>query len=192
VPTPTGTLPPPVDPPLIVVKVNDQGTTATSDDEIVGGATFEFREDDGDGTYEPAADDAPVLASVDATHGFAVFEPPGPGDYWVTEATPPAGLDSAPPQLVTYEVPPAPQNCGVLRGRTTCRADDDATGGYVIVAVLDSPVGGVAAAPTLPRTDTVNEAGGRPAGGLWFVLVGLLSLSGALLHATRRRAARRH
>jgi hypothetical protein len=166
--------------------VNDQGTSPISDDRIVGGATFEFREDDGDGVYEPSADDAPVLASVEATHGFAVFLPPGPGDYWVTEASAPPGLDAAPPELVTYDPPATPQNCGVLRGRTTCRADDDATGGYVVLAVFDSPLGGVA--PTLPRTDigvTVDEP---PLTGVGLVIFGLLSLSGALLlHASSRR-----
>ncbi len=64
---------PPIDPPIIVPKVNDQGTPETSDDRIVPGAVFEFRRDDGDGTYEPVGDDSPVLAQVDATNGFAVL-----------------------------------------------------------------------------------------------------------------------
>ena len=88
---------PPIDPPIIVPKVNDQGTPETSDDRIVPGATFEFRRDDGDGIYEPVGDDAPVLAEIDATNGFAVFTPAEPGDYWVTESTPPPGLESRRP-----------------------------------------------------------------------------------------------
>ena len=195
VPTPTGTPEPPVDPPLIIAKVNDQGTPQLSDDRIVGGARFEVRQDDGDGTYEPAADDAPVLADLEATHGFAVFTPPGSGDYWVTEAEAPPGLEIAPPQLVTYTIPAAPRNCGIQLGRTTCVPDEDQSGGYVILAVMDSPIGGIAPAtadPTLPRTDTGSAIADRGNGGLWLVIVGLLSMSaGLLLHTSRRRSPAR-
>ena len=45
---PSGSAEPPVDPPLIVIKVADQGTSSTDDDEVVGGARFELRLDDGD------------------------------------------------------------------------------------------------------------------------------------------------
>ena len=58
--------------------MNDQGTPTVKDDEVVGGAVFEFRSDDGDGQYEPTGDDGPVLATVEATHGFAVFAPSEP------------------------------------------------------------------------------------------------------------------
>ena len=74
-------------------KVDDQGTKTTSDDRIVRGATFQFLADDGDGRYEPDGDDAPVLATIEAPKGFAVYTPSGPGDYWVVEAAPPEGLD---------------------------------------------------------------------------------------------------
>jgi hypothetical protein len=194
VPTPTGTPAPPIDPPLIIAKVNDQGTPQLSDDRIVGGARFEIREDDGDGAYEPAADDAPVLADLEATHGFAVFDPPGAGDYWVTEADAPPGLEIAPPQLVTYAPPPAPRNCGILRGRTICEPDEDASGGYVIVVVMDSPFGVAPATadPTLPRTDTGSAIEDRGNWGLGLVIAGLMSMSaGLLLHTSRRRSAAR-
>ena len=101
---------------------------------ITGGATFEFRLDNGNGIYEPDTADAPLLATIEATSGFAVWTPPGPGDYWVTESIPPPGLDFAPPILVTYVVPPQPQNCQVLRGVEACSPDDDASGGYTLAA----------------------------------------------------------
>ena len=137
--------------------MNDQGTPDTSDDRIVPGAVFEFRRDDGDGIYEPVGDDAPVLAEVDATYGFAVFTPSGPGDYWVTETTAPAGLDTADPILVHYTA--SPENCALSDSVLRCVPDDDQSGGFLIVVVVDSPIGGVGPEDTAPPTDTVP---GRP------------------------------
>jgi len=162
--------------------VNDQGTADTGDDQLQGGATFEFRLDDGDAVYEPDTDDAPVLATVEATNGFAEFLPPGPGSYWVTESSAPDGLDVAPPKLVLYEA--SGQNCSVLRSGAVCEPDDDASGGFVLVAMTDSPTNTVVPATgTLPPTDSLVPAGrpGTPRG-LPVLLVLLVALSaGALL-----------
>jgi len=139
---------------MIVVKVNDQGTPDASDDRIVPGARFEFRRDDGDGTYEPSGDDAPVLAEISATYGFAVFVPTETGDYWVTESSAPPGLDTSDPILVHYTA--SSENCSLANRVLRCASDDDQSGGFLIVAVTDSPTGG--AGPdevTAPPTDTV-------------------------------------
>ena len=54
--SPSGSvLPETGEPPIIVTKVDDQGTKNRDDDQIVGGAKFEIRLDDGDGVYEPGA-----------------------------------------------------------------------------------------------------------------------------------------
>ena len=169
--------------------MNDQGTAAVEDDALVGGATFEFRKDDGDGAYEPSTDDAPLLATIDAPDGFAVFTPPGPGAYWVTEVSAPAGLGTAPPELVTYTG--GPDNCTVIRGRSDCVPDDDGSGGFVIVSVVDSPSGGVGpdtGQPTLPPSDTAS-VGARdvPSDGWIAVLAGLIAFVAVLRRPTDRR-----
>ena len=184
--TPVPTAGPAGDPPLIAVKVNDQGTSTIEDDRITGGAVFELRSDDGDGRYEPSGDDAPVIDTVAASHGFAVFLPPGPGAYWVTESTPPSGLDVAPPQLVTYTTDIV--NCGILGVRRTCVPDDDGIGGFTVVAVLDSPTGGsLPAGATVPATDTARAFERSPDGFAWIAaLVTLLALGVGGLSIARR------
>ena len=137
-----------------MAKVNDQGTPDTSDDRIVPGAMFEFRLDDGDGTYEPAGDDAPVLAEISATFGFAVFTPTETGDYWVTESSAPSGLDTADPILVHYTA--SSENCSLASRVLRCELDDDQSGGFLVVVVADSPTGGVGPEVTAPPTDTVT------------------------------------
>jgi hypothetical protein len=188
---PTATSAPAGDPPLIAVKVNDQGTPTRDDDQITGGAVFELRADDGDGVYEPSGDDAPVIDTVSAPRGFAVFLPPAPGDYWITESSPPDGLDVAPPQLVTYTTDI--ENCGVLGDQRTCRPDDDGIGGFTVVAVMDSPTGGsLPADATTPPTDTaaaVDQPADR-SGGL-IVGLSLLALGVAVVSFARGRI-RRH
>ena len=177
-----------MDPPIIVAKVNDQGTPDPSDDSIVPGATFEFRRDDGDGTYEPTDDDAPVLAEIDATNGFAVFTPSETGDYWVTESTAPPGLDSADPILVHYTA--SPENCGLTRDVLQCEPDDDQSGGFLIVVVVNSPIGGVGPDDvTPPPTDTVTGDVSRPVdivpAALLILLVATLALVGARYRQSR-------
>ncbi len=77
----------------MIVKVNDAGTPEFTDDSLLSGATFELRLDDGDGTYEPVADDAPVIASSVSEFGFAAFPSQAVfGNYWISEAAAPAGL----------------------------------------------------------------------------------------------------
>jgi len=173
------------------VKVNDQGTSDTSDDRVVGGSTFEFRLDDGDGTYEPDGADAPVLATVSAPHGFAVFNPPAPGSYWVIESIAPAGLDVAPPQLVTWGVPATPQNCVVLRSGGTCIADEDGSGGFEMVVVTDSPTGEVLASQqALPATDAgpgVETAGSATGSATWMSVIVIATAVGLLAMTIGRR-----
>ena len=172
------------------MKVNDQGTATVEDDRITAGATFELRADDGDGHYEPSGDDAPVIATDLAPRGFAVFHPPGPGDYWITESDPPAGLDIAPPQLVTYTTDV--EACGVLGEQRRCVPDDDGIGGFTVVAVMDSPTGGsLPAGATAPPTDTAVQVDPRSDDtGALLILSTLLTLSVGLLYETRRRIGR--
>jgi hypothetical protein len=187
---PTATSAPAGDPPLIAVKVNDQGTPSRDDDRITGGAVFELRADDGDGRYEPTGDDAPVIDTVTAPRGFAVFVPPAPGDYWITESTPPDGLDVAPPQLVTYTT--NVENCGVLGTQRTCRPDDDGIGGFTVVAVMDSPTGGsLPADATTPPTDT-STSWDRPADRSDGLALGLslVALGAGVVVIARRRIRR--
>ena len=167
------------------------GTADPSDDRIVGGSVFEFRQDDGDGIYEPDTDDAPVLATVPAPHGFAKFSPPGPGDFWVTESVAPPRLDTAPPKLVTYAS--SPDNCTVLRTRAVCSPDDDASGGFVVVAVFDSPTQGVLPTTgTPPATSTAADVPTAAASSVWLLVVAFIAATGAgLSFLTWRRRTRR-
>ena len=176
-----------MDPPIIVPKVNDQGTPDTSDDRIVPGAVFEFRLDDGDGTYEPAGDDAPVLAEVDAGNGFAVFTPSETGDYWVTESTAPPGLEIADPILVHYTA--SPENCGLSNSLLRCVPDDDQSGGFLIVVVIDSPIGGVGGEEiTPPPTDTDQGGVSRPVDILLASMAILLAAAVVLGEARHRQS----
>jgi hypothetical protein len=188
----SGSAPPPEQPPLIVAKVADQGTATIDDDKIVGGATFEMRLDDGDGTYEPDGADGPVLATVDATHGFAIFHPTSPGHYWITEVAAPTGLATSDPVLITYSG--SDDNCGWYRGEMRCVADDDGVAGFVIVAFKDPPTGSVEAAQgdgNLPATDTAESARPEPApgGGTWaaLLIVFIVSLAAFSLTLSQRR-----
>jgi len=131
---------------------------------------FEIRLDDGDGIYEPDGADAPVLATLDARFGFAVFLPPAPGDYWITEVTPPPGLTVAPPMLVRYSIPSTSMNCAVLRGKQTCSPDDDDSGGFLVAVVVDSPSGG-----TAPDTNTTSPIERTPTD-LWLLAVGAFAV----------------
>jgi len=178
---------------MIVVKINDNGTPDDpSDDQIAGGATFEFRLDNGNGIYEPDTADAPVLATIEAPFGFAVWTPPGPGDYWVTEAISPPGLDAAPPVLVQYRIPAQAQNCMVNAGRLACAPDDDQTTGFTAVIVTNSPTGGVepaTATPSggeLPATDTPPSSPDHTPG-LWLVAATILAISTLVLSDLPRR-----
>ena len=171
--------------------MNDQGTPDLSDDVVMGGATFAFYVDDGNGIFEPETADAPVLATIEAPNGFAVFTPPGPGDYWVVEVAAPPDMDIAPPQLVTYVVPPAPLNCVIDLGRSACAADEDASGGYLVVVVSNSPTGGVdptSGELTQPPTDVLMGAREAPTPGLPLVVLGVTSLAVGLLVDLRRRS----
>ncbi len=109
----------------------------------------------------------------------------------MTEVSPPPGLDVAPPQLVSYAVPRTPENCSIVRGVSSCVLDEDASGGFVVVVVSDSPSGGVDSAtggPTLPATDSGTDSAEPSAGYAWIAVVGVLVLSGlAFLGAARLR-----
>jgi hypothetical protein len=172
-----------------VAKVSDQNTPDNSDDEILGGSTFELRADDGDGVYEPEGDDAPVLDTVVATNGFAVFHPPAAGQYWITEASAPPGFDIAPPTLVTYSTPATSENCQLYRGATTCATDDDNSGGFLIAVVTDSPTGGVLpieSGITPPPTDSLTPATTTDPRGAWLAVGSVVALAVVLVARVRR------
>ena len=99
---------------------------------------FEFRADDGDKVYDAIAD-GPVLFTGTATYGFLAWTPPGPGFYWVTEVTPPAGLDIAEPVLVPYLITREAAKCVQVPDRAqACTRVSDSVG-YVLVVIADSP-----------------------------------------------------
>ncbi len=120
---------------------------------------FEFRVDDGDKVYDAIAD-GPVLFSGTATYGFLAWTPPGPGFYWVTEVTPPAGLDISEPVLVPYLITREAAKCVQVPDRAqACTRVSDSVG-YVLVVIADSPSGEVVAV-TNPPTST-STAPSRP------------------------------
>jgi hypothetical protein len=186
---PTATVPPEPTPepqsrPLIVAKVNDQGTSELEDDVLLPGAEFEFRLDDGNGIYEPESGDAPVLATIVAEEGFAVFHPPAPGSYWVTESSAPEGFDTAEPVLVPFPAAQAQQNCSVVGTIVTCIPDDDLSGGLVLTFVSDSPTGGAlptAGEVTPPATDMGAERALPAGSGLLAILGVMMSIAGGAL-----------
>ena len=182
--SPSGSvLPETGEPPIIVTKVDDQGTKSREDDQIVGGAKFEIRLDDGDGVYEPGADDGAPLAELDAPDGHAVFHPDQVGDYWVTEVTPPKGLSTARPELVEYTTTVPPQNCAVYKGQTKCVPDDDNAGGFTIAVIVDSPKG---QQPPSTDTEPVAAATNEPSGDtLWWLVAGLSGVIAAVAVVAR-------
>jgi hypothetical protein len=167
-----------------VAKVNNKGTTDTDDDKIVGGATFEVRLDDGDGRYEPDADDGAPLAELDSPDGYSVLVPPDEGDYWVKEIEPPQGLTTAPAMLVRYTH--TPQNCIVVEGEKRCRPDDDDTGGFTLAVIQDSPIG-----MPLPQTDVAAPGDpGASSDAPWIFFAGLagsIAAAAVLARSSRRR-----
>jgi hypothetical protein len=168
--------------PIVVVKVNDNGTPEFTDDTLLSGATFELRLDDGDGVYEPDTDDAPVIDTVVSEFGFAVFDPqPVFGSYWITETAAPIGFDIAEPLLVPYTADNVQENCVVSQNVFICIPDDDLTGGLVAAFVADSPLGG-----DLPSTDLPLQ---RPAGNLlpWLALASLALIGGLTVAVARAR-----
>ena len=125
-----------------------------------------------------------MLASLDAPDGFAVFNPPAAGSYWLTEVTPPTGLTIAPPQLVHYTIPSTSMNCTILNGAETCQPDDDNSGGFVVVMVVHSPVSGVA-----PETATAAPIEDAPTAFPWLLVGGVFA--GWLVLFTRLLRRRR-
>ncbi len=192
-PTPTGGVEPTEDPgseePLIVGKVDDNGTPGdSSDDTLLPGATFALYLDDGDGVFEPEGDDAPRLDAISSDNGFHVFRPSAPGSYWVVEVEAPPGFDTEAPRLVDYLVAHTFDNCVVFDDQEVCVPDDDPDGGYVLVAVGDSPTGGVAPL-TPPPTDVAVSPAGAPVDGLTLTLAGLGAVGAlSLVLASSRRS----
>jgi hypothetical protein len=78
----------------------------------------------------------------------------------------------------------APLNCAVVVGRSTCVPDEDASGGFVIVVMTNSPLGG----GVLPATDVSPSYDRTP--GLWIVTAGIFALSTVLLSYLPRRRTR--
>ena len=181
--------PEPALPPVIVGKINDQGTEDPSDDVIARGAVFEFRADDGDKVYDAIAD-GPVLFTGTATYGFLVLTPPGPGYYWVTEVTPPVGLDIAEPVLVPYLVTREAAKCIQFpEGRQTCTMVTSASDsvGYALVVIADSPTGEVAAVTNPPTSTSPAPATSDTPGLPTLLAIGGLVMALALLVRPRRR-----
>ncbi len=178
---------------MIIAKLDDRATADRADDQLLPGATFDVRPDDGDGVYEPTGDDGPPLDAVELGTGFVIFKPNATGRYWVAEVVAPDGFDTAAPIMVDYAVPIPPENCVVIEGDRRCRVDEDGTGGFVIVVVRNSPIGGLAPADavmTPPPTDTV---GTETTGSRWFVpvLAGAIALVVGLLTGWPRRPNQR-
>ena len=117
-----------------------------------------------------------------------MFTPSETGDYWVTESTAPSGLDTADPILVHYTA--SPENCGLSDGVLRCVPDDDQSGGFLIVVVVDSPIGGVGPEEvTPPPTDAVPGDVSRPVdivpAALLILLVAAVVLVGARYRQSR-------
>ena len=89
-----------------------------------------------------------------ADSGFLVFPAAPEGDYWVVETDAPTGFHTAPPMLVRHELTEEHRDCIVVGEQTELRADDDQSGGFLLVFVHDTPA-------DLPPTD---ERGGEAAG----------------------------
>ena len=174
-------------PPLIIAKVNDKGTSTREDDKFVGGAVFEIRVDDGDGKYEPNADDGGVVATLKATDGYAVYNPGLPGDYWVKEVDAPNGLSKADAMLVKYRTPETPENCFVVDGKKQCKPDEDGSGGFTVAAIVDSPIGAppTEARPAAPATDTDPAPAPTPRNDTMWLLLGLVGVASAAAYLAR-------
>ena len=180
--------PEPGRPPVIVGKINDQGTEDPSDDVIARGAVFEFRADDGDKVYDAIAD-GPVLFSGTASYGFLSWTPPGPGFYWVTEVAPPAGLDISEPVLVPYLVTGDAGRCVQWPDAIqACTRVADSVG-FVFVVIADSPSGEVVAVTNPPTSTSPAPASGGSPGFPALLALGGLGLALALL--ARPRSPRR-
>ena len=131
--------------PIIIAKVDDRGTRTVKDDRLLAGATFRVARDDGDGQFE-AATDVEVFSGV-ATNGFLVFRTPEVGDYWVIEVDAPSGYELDHARLLSYPITSGDEDCVVFNGHQTCVQDDDATGGFLMLVIADTPA-------ELPPTDT--------------------------------------
>jgi hypothetical protein len=132
---------------VIVAKINTQGTDPIRDDRLLRNAHFVIRTDDGDGKYEPDDGDEVVFDGV-AEYGFLVFKEPTAGEYWLTEIDAPTGFERARrPTFVTVEARSPTRNCIQVGTRVRCFADEDQSGGFLIVVIPNEPA-------ELPPTDT--------------------------------------
>ena len=105
----------------------------------------------------------------------------------MTETTAPPGLDRADPILVPYTA--SPENCGLTRDVLQCEPDDDQSGGFLVVVVVDSPIGGVGPDDvTPPPTDTFAGDVSRPADIVPAALLILLTATVALVGARYRQS----
>ena len=148
---------------------------------------FEIRVDDGDGKYEPNADDGGVVATLKATDGYAVYNPGLPGDYWVKEVDAPNGLSKADAMLVKYRTPETPENCFVVDGKKECKPDEDGSGGFTVAAIVDSPIGAppTEARPAAPATDTDPAPDPTPRNDTMWLLLGLVGVASAAAYLAR-------
>ena len=148
---------------------------------------FEIRVDDGDGKYEPNADDGGVVATLKATDGYVVYNPGLPGDYWVKEVDAPNGLSKAAAMRVKYRTPETPENCFVVDGKKQCKPDEDGSGGFTVAAIVDSPIGAppTEARPAAPATDTDPAPAPTPRNDTTWLLLGLVGVASAAAYLAR-------
>jgi hypothetical protein len=132
---------------VIVAKINTRGTEVLRDDRLLREAHFLIHTDDGDGSYEPTADDQAVFDGI-AQYGFLVFKEPHEGDYWVVETDAPSGFERARrPTLVRVRARTPTRNCIQVGDGVRCFPDEDQSGGFLIVVIPNRPA-------ELPPTDT--------------------------------------
>ena len=112
---PVGSVAPePTPPPLIVAKVDDKGTSARDDDRLVGGAEFEVRVDDGDGSTSPTATTARDRRPRLAQGVCGRTRPGAPATTGSRRSSRRTAWTTADAMLVKYRIPKLPQR--LLRG----------------------------------------------------------------------------
>jgi hypothetical protein len=147
-----------------------------------------------------------VFGPAEADGGLLDTDTFEEGQYWIVEATVPAGFEGSDPILIELNVDPSVTCIWDADGLDEClpNGEEQSELAFTIVIVSNSPtdpeptptgtVGGatgtprVTAEPTLPATDTAGVAGST--GEAWrLVLLGLAGVLGAALalHPARVR-----
>ena len=220
-PTPVDPTPTPVDPTptpseetegsILIAKVDNKGTADPSDDELLDGATFEVRLDDGDKVFEPAQDTL-VFGPEDADGGMLDTDDLLAGWYWIVETSVPDGFVGSDPILVELNLDPSVTCFWDASGLLDCSPNEGDVEdlSWTIVIVDNTPdgsptsdptptgaVGGATGTPgvpgasaraTLPATDTLDGASTASTGdGLRIVFLAMAGLLAAALLLTPAR-----